>query len=271
MSSAIVENDDNPTEVTIESRNGASVISMQAYQDLYNQITGKTEEVTKISKKSIRVNLDDIKQLDLKIKQILEQYRVISSNSSFTIFFEKDQKETHSSIERFLSLNSSTNGCTESIVARYNFAIILPQTNRAQNYSITIRLISRITTQRKLIEELPTGLPRSLLSMLSSKTCEIKVSYVDYVVARTITAVFDEWLEALDESKESKYLNFARKRSHFIPSIFKYSTLIACSFFVISLMPVLIGISPSTSQLASFFTLSLPFYFFCISNIDRTW
>lgn len=232
MTSVLIENNDDPAEVTIDSRNGTTPISMQLYQDIYNQITGKTEEITKFSKKSILADLDDIKQLDIKIRQILEQYRVVSANSTFTIIFDKEQKETHSSIDRFSSLNSSTNGCTESIIAKYNFSIILPQTARAQNYTISIRIMSRITNQKKLLEELPAGAPRILVNMFSSKTCEIKVSYIDYVVARTITAAFDEWLDALHESKESRHLNFARKISHIIPPAFKYMSLIACSIFV---------------------------------------
>ncbi len=259
---ALIDNNDNQNEVVVDGRNGSVEISLQTYQDIYNQITGKSEETTKISKKSIHVNFDDIKQLDSKINQILEQYRVVSSNSTFTIFFDKNQKETYSSLERFSSFNSSVNACTESVVVKYNFAIVLPQTNRPQNYTIAIRLISRVTAKRKMLEDFPVGVNRSFLMMISSKTCEIKVSYVDYVVSRTIIAAFDEWLDALDSSKESKYINTAKRVSHYASPVFKYLSLIFCSCVVINLMPYMIGTDPKVPQLASLSLLIFLFLFF---------
>lgn len=98
--------------------------------------------------------------------------------------------------------------------------------------------------------------------MFLSKTCEIKISYVDYVVSRTIITAFDEWLDALDESKNSYFLRIGRKFSHFIPATFKYISLIICSLFIINMMPILIGISPSISDLSNFSLLSFLFIFF---------
>lgn len=252
MTGAIIENGQNENNVIIEGRDGPASISMQLYQDLYNQITGKTEEIKQFSKKSIKAKLEDIRQFDIKIQQILEQYKIVSFNSSFSVIYDKNQKETHSSIEKFMCLNNSISNCTESVFVRYNFAIILPQTSRAQSYTISVKLNNRITSQKKLIEELPNGIPPAVVNMFTSKTCEINISYVDYVVARTIISVFDEWVSSLDESKENSFLNFARKNSHFIPPLFKYTTLLMSVFLVAHLMPTLINASPNGPQFFQF-------------------
>ncbi|UDM16110.1 hypothetical protein [Vogesella sp. XCS3] len=252
MSGAVIENGQSESNVIIEGRDGPASISMQLYQDLYNQITGKSEEIKQFSKKSIKVKLEDVRQFDIKIKQVLEQYKIVSFNSSFSIIYDKNQKETHSSIEKFMSLNNAISNCTESVFIKYNFAIILPQTSRAQSYTIAVKLSNRITSQKKLVEELPNGIPAAVVNMFTSKTCEITISYVDYVVARTVISVFDEWVDSLDESKESGLLNFARKNSHFIPSIFKYTTLLISVFVLANLMPTLVSNSPNGPQFFQF-------------------
>lgn len=236
MSGAIIENNDG-SEIIVEGRNGANTISLQTYQDIYNQITGRSEEVTKISKKSIKVVLEDIRQLDLKIHQILEQFNVRSFNSSFTTYFDQNQKDVHSSIERLLSSNTSSNCCTDSIAIKYNFLITLPKATNPQNYVVNVRIINRLVNQRKILAELPIGAPKSIAGMFATKTFEAKIEYVDYAVARTIMSAIDEWHDALDESNESKFIHFAKRVSHFIPPLFKYVSLLVASATLINYLP----------------------------------
>lgn len=248
--------------VVVEGRSGDHRVSVQLYQDIYNQITGKNEELLVFTKKPIRVDFEDIRQLDIKVRQILEQFQVISLNAVFTIFFDKNQKETHSSIERFSMLNSATSSCTESVVIKYDFSIVLPQTARPQAYSISIRVINRITAKKKIIEEFPIAMPRGFANMFITKTCEIRIEYVDYMVARTISTAFNEWVDALDESPNSKYLKMARRFSHFIPGIFKNISLCVVSAIIYFLLPDLIGVGKSAADISGFALLTFLFIFF---------
>lgn len=224
--------------VIIEGKGGTSVISMQAYQDIYNQITGKTEEITKIFKNPIRVEYSDIYQLDLQIKQVLEQWNIISFNSTFTIYFDKNQKEAFSSIERFAAHNKSSNNQTENVVIKYNFLAAPPQTGRAQNYTVFIKINSRIVTHKKIADEIPFKGMYNFLNFLASKTAEIQIEFVDYVYARTLMTAFDDWMSSLEETKGNKIFTVFKAMSALVPIISKYVTLFLAFIVIYSLIPM---------------------------------
>lgn len=262
MANDIIEVDCGDNEIVIQSNSGHPPISMQLYQDIYNQITGKTEELSISSKKLIKASIKDVEQLNTKIKQLLEQYTLISANSSFTVFYDNGEKESFSSIEKLNTINSSNSACTEGILIEYNIAIRLPQLARAQSYTVKIRINNQIAVQKKLLAELPPGVPRGLVNSIASKTFEAKITYVDYVVAKTISGTIKDWLESLDEAQENKIITFLKTKSHFFPVTFKLSTLLFCSLTLIFLMPELVGRSPRIDQLGVLLVSCFLFLFF---------
>lgn len=240
MSGLLVNGNDGDERVVVEGRSGQTAVSMQVYQDIYNHITGKTEQIQKIYKNPFLVEFSDIEQLDLKIKQIFEQWHVKTSNCQITLYLEKDQKETFSSLERFKVFNQGTPCITESLLMQYQFMVVPPLTGRAQNYIVTIKLTSRITTLKKLRDEFPIGAPAMFLSMISARTAEIKIEFVDYVVARTILSVFDEWAGALSCSTGSEFIKHAKRVSHFIPIAFEGITSILVFIYIFDKIPAYI-------------------------------
>ena len=68
-----------------ESSNRTQV-SLQTLQGIYNELTGKSEEVGKSYNKPIRVKLTEIEQLNHKISQACEQYNIVSGNCSVTVY-----------------------------------------------------------------------------------------------------------------------------------------------------------------------------------------
>jgi len=128
-------------DVAISGENGNSqLVSMQLVQDVYNEITGKTEEITKGYKPDYIIKIEDISQLNTKITQLYEQYYIQSSNCSVTIYYEEDQKQVYTSFERFMLYDSSQLSPTESILLTYEFMIVLPKTKRVQTYSLSVRI-----------------------------------------------------------------------------------------------------------------------------------
>lgn len=229
----LISGGSSSADLIVDGRTGGTPVSFQLYQDIYNQITGRTEQLTKSYKNSIKLEFSDIEQLDMKVKQILEQWKIIASNSSYTIYFNKNQKETFSSVERFKSYNSSSNSCSENISIKYSFSVAVPVTNRIQNYTVDIQLNSRIVMQQRLLSEIPFSAPPGLINLMGSKTAEIRIDFVDYVMARTISTAFDEWVESLPESEKNPCIAFLKKKSHYIPVAMKLVTLITvlCIFF----------------------------------------
>lgn len=202
-----------------ESSSGTPV-SMQLLQDIYNEFTGKTEEISQGYSKPFQVEITDIEQLNSKISQIQEQYNICSKNCSVTVYYYKDTREVFSSFERFRLYDSSRLSPVESVLLKYDFLIRLPQTNRLQNYTLSVRLASRISIMKEAEEDFPAGFP--FKALFTGRTANVSINYIDYLVARNFQDSIKDWIDGLEEHKFPKWLIFLQKRSHYIPRITKY-------------------------------------------------
>jgi hypothetical protein len=221
MSNVVVDIGAGGQEAPIQA--GSGQISMQQFQHIYNQLTGKNEKISKASNKAIRLKSDDLLQVDKKIRQTLEQYNVIGMNSVYVVYFANGEKENFSSYEKFAMQVASHNEATESIYFKYELSILLPLLKQVQSYTITVRVLNRLELQKKFLRDMPFGASRAMVNYATSKTVEFSVEYVDFAVSRTIMAALDSWLGSLDETAENWVLKICRKISHFIPPLLKYS------------------------------------------------
>ena len=218
-----------------ESSN-AKVISLQTLQGIYNELTGKSEEVGKSYSKPIQVKLADLDQLNHKITQACEQYNVVSGNCSITVYYVDDSRDRFSSFDRFRLHNAGATSPVESILLKYNFLILLPKTKQPQSYTISIRLASRVAVMRRMQGEF-YGPPPQIIRMMGNRTGVVEVEYIDYMVARNLLHVVDEWFKVIPTAVELKWLNWLRYRSHYIPRFSKFLTGIIVGLIAISLLP----------------------------------
>lgn len=218
-----------------ESSN-AKVISLQTLQGIYNELTGKSEEVGKSYSKPIQVKFSDIEQLDHKISQACEQYNVVSGNCSITVYYVDDTRDRFSSFERFRMHNSGCASPVESILLKYSFLVLLPKTKQPQSYTISIRLASRVAVMRRMEGEF-YGPPPQILRLMGNRTAVVEVEYIDYMVARNLLHVVDEWFKGIPTAVEFKWLNWLRYRSHHIPKMARFFTGVIVGLIVIALLP----------------------------------
>ena len=123
----IQPSDDHSHIERIESdRSSADQISLQAYQAAYNEITGKTEELSRDYSVAYQMGMSDLEQLNIKVEQLCEQYNLIEANYNVTVFHQEDTKDRFSSFERFKLYNSSNPSPVESVLIEYNLLIRLP-------------------------------------------------------------------------------------------------------------------------------------------------
>ena len=80
---------------------GGAQITVQQLQQIYSELTGKSESITKYYDDPIRLTLDDIEQLHHRLIQTWEQYRIVSSSCSFTVYYLKNSKDQFNTFERF--------------------------------------------------------------------------------------------------------------------------------------------------------------------------
>jgi hypothetical protein len=193
--------------------------------------------------------------LNLRIGQICEQYNICSSNCSINVFYANDTKDTFSSFERFQAFNAGSTSSVESVLLTYNFLIILPKLAQPQSYTVSIRVASPVTIQRKMNGML-FEMPKIFRLMGGAKTAVVSVKYIDYAVARTLLNTIDEWFLALPQSKSSSFWDFIRKHTEWIPLITRYVAGAGVAALMLVIAPHYLGSANSSLDLARFLLVS---------------
>ena len=219
MSELIEHGDDNNSTVRIGEGDRVSDVSVKVYQDVYHQVTGRTEQIRKRYDESLLITAQEIEQLHHKIMQLCDVHNVIARNETISIFHEKERKEQFTSFERFTAYNANAASPTVSMVLKYHFSILLPELKRPQEYTITIQLSSRVAMIKQLQEDASPFFPSELLAVMVSNTAEVNVEYADYVVARSFVEAVDEWVKGCDSTPDNKLMRRLKRISHFIPKI----------------------------------------------------
>ncbi|MGM0953783.1 MAG: hypothetical protein ACQEW7_12490 [Pseudomonadota bacterium] len=237
MSQLIEHDDDREINIEVGSNGENSPIPMKLYQSLYHQITGRTEKIKKSYSNNLLMKFEDIEQLHYKISQICNVHDVIARNENITIFYEKDTKDTFTSFERFKRYNSNQTSATVNVVLKYNFSIKIPETQKPQEYTVTIKLINRIAAIRKIREEAPPFLPGHIFNSLAENIAEINVEYVDYVVARQFIEAFSEWIKGVQSEPKTKTINTLKRYSFIIPKAIPIILSVIFGYFAVSSIP----------------------------------
>lgn len=218
-----------------ESSNSTQV-SIQTLQGIYNELTGKSEQVGKSYNKPIRVQFSDIEQLNHKITQACEQYNVVSGNCSATVYYVDDTRDQFSSFDRFRFHNSGSTSPVESVLLKYHFLVLLPKTKQPQSYTVSIRLASRVAVAKRMESEF-YGAPPQIFRLMGNRTAVVEIEYVDYMVARNFLNLVDEWFKGIPTASESKLLHWFQARSHFIPRFARFATAVFVALLLVALLP----------------------------------
>lgn len=252
----IIEHENNDcgdsNEVIVSDSN--SRVSLKIYQDVYHQITGRTEQIRKRYSDNLMIEFSDIEQLHYKIQQLCDVHKIVASNETITVFHHRDRKEQFTSFVRFKAYNANATNHTVIVVIKYNFSIILSGIERPQEYTVSIKLKSRAAMIDQMLEEAPSFI-RPHLAGLATDTAEITIDYADYVIARGFLESFDEWVKGCKKTKTNGWLKFARKWSHLLPGFLSLIAGIGVSLLAFNSIPNFFHSNTSNDVLARFFVV----------------
>lgn len=234
-----------------EGPTNESAVSIQVLQNIYHELTGKTESVSKSYADPFRIRLGDFEQLNHRVLQCCEQYAVKALNCSAKVFYANDTQETFSSFERFRHFNAGSASPVESVLVTYNFMIILPKTQKVQSYTLSVRVASPISVSKKFRDSMPFDLPK-IIKAMGQRTAIVTVNYVDYVVARTLLDTADVWLQTVERAQPSPAWQWIVARSHGVPVLSRYIAFSAAAFALWFALPLLVPPDGSAQQLARF-------------------
>ena len=213
-------------------------VSFQVLQSIYNELTGKSEEVTRRYDIPIRVTLEDFIQLNHHVEQMCEPMHIQSKTLSVTVYYDEDTRETFSSFERFRIMDTSSLRPVERIIFKYNFLIIPPKSRKPQNQVLTVQIASRATIMERFRRDnMPVRVLKIGIFGLGSYTAIVTVQYVDYVMARNLLDGLERWVKGLPSNQFPKWFARIRSNSEHIGSLFKYIILAFAAYIFVLLIP----------------------------------
>jgi hypothetical protein len=153
--SEIIEHDDAGNGRVVRVGQTHTQVSLKVYQDIYHQVTGRTEQIRKRYSDNILAEFSDLEQLHHKISQLCDVHHVVARNETISVFHDKERKELFTSFERFRAYNGNATSPSVNVVLKYNFSIVPAGLERPQEYVVTVRLTSRVAAVKQLEDEAP--------------------------------------------------------------------------------------------------------------------
>lgn len=231
---------------------GGSQVSLKVYQDVYHQVTGRTEQISKRYSENLLLDISELEQLHYKINQLCDVHNIVAQNQIVTVFHEKERKEQFTSFVRFKAYNSNTTSPTVSVLFKYNFSIILAGLRKPQEYTVAIRLTSRIALLKQIEEDSPPFMRGRFLSYMGSNTAEVTIDYADYVIARGFLEAIDEWVEGSNKTPIKSWLKHLTYWSHLIPTLGKLISASLITWFALQAIPQFFSSSSTPETWARF-------------------
>jgi len=232
MTELTIDSNDKGSQVILGDESSQQAISFKLAQEFYNELTGKSERVKEEFNPSFVLTMDNVQQLHHRIIQSTAQYNVVSANASFSVEYLNDSSERFSSIERFMAHAGAKGLAIEEVDISYNLLVILPQTNKPQEYRINIRLISRCAKVERMkedIKNLPVSIP--LWQFEGKLTCRASIDFVDITVANAFMSVIKSWTDCLEVTEMNYALKRIRPFSKFFPALCQYGLLAAGGYY----------------------------------------
>ena len=268
--SEIIEHNDAGNNNAVRIGESQAPVSLKVYQDIYHQVTGRTEQIRKRYTQNLLLEFQELEQLHHKVMQLCDIYRIVARNEVISVFHEKERKEQFTSFERFRAYNTNTSSPTVSVVFKYNFSIIPAGLQRPQEYIVTIKLTSRVAVLNQMEAEAPAFMRGRFFSFMGGSAAEITIEYADYVIARGFLEAFDEWVLGCKATPKSKTLAFFRGRSHNIPTVAQLILAAFVVFFAIQAIPLYFQPRTNPETWARFFVVYNGGAYILISLVSMT-
>lgn len=248
----IIEHSDAGNNRVVRVGETQHQVSLKVYQDIYHQVTGRTEQIRKRYSDNLLIDFAEVEQLHHKICQLCDVHNIVARNASITVFHEKERKEQFTSFERFRAYNGNTSSPTVNLVLKYNFSVIPAGLEKPQEYVVTARLTSRIAALKQLEADAPPFMRGRMFSVLGGSVAEITVEYADYVIARGFLEAFEEWVKGCKSTPRSRLLATLRRYSHWTPAVLQLVLAGALTYFALESIPAVFKTGADLAAAARF-------------------
>jgi len=224
------------TELRLRAKSGDEThvqdLPVSVMQALYHEITGRTETLERRFDGDYIFDHEEVSQLVQKFLQAIQQYNITGTDAQFTIKYVGGEKQTFSSLEKFLQLDSSKAEKVFSCEFIISFLLATPGLAKYQNYRIKILLRSWWLQADK--KNLNWGISGNDVSAV------LGIEYVDYVVSQVLISVFENWLSSLRRQEIKRTPKTIEKLDEFFQ--LGFSAVTCCATLLLSFGLFAIGV-----------------------------
>jgi hypothetical protein len=224
---------ENDQEMVSLSGSRSASVSLQVYQQIYNDLTGKSEHLRRMWLDPHVIKFSDLEGLHHRLEQCAEQYRCHASHAQISVRYSNQEGERFSSFEKFARLGLNRNSSTEEVELVYDFLIELPHVQEPKPYRIELGFRSEIGVVDGFARNKVSDAEVSLFHQFSMGRARIDISYIDIAVARSFEASIASWYEALQKNHEKPFSGFSRLLAPSAGVLARIAGLVAATFLLL--------------------------------------
>ncbi|MDT8447195.1 MAG: hypothetical protein RRB13_09935 [bacterium] len=219
-------------------------IDVHQFQEYYHLVTGKTDKQKNEYSEPFQLEFQELAQLNIKILQVLRTLGVSRHGCTVWVFHSESETSRFSSFDKFHSYNQNGINPVSRVMLEYNFVKHTQDTDHPQPYKIEIHLVSGVAWMKEVGQKVPY----QLFDLIDFVTAAIEITYVDFIIANTVKAAFEEWLKGLPNDTHSKPIKIFKGLRKFYRPGFQLAFFGFISYFI----------AENSAQIFKYFSVSMP-------------
>jgi hypothetical protein len=207
--------------------------NLQQYQDIYQQLTRRSEARVTFRSKRHRIKMEHIFTLHKDIERTANTMKLCENSMEIIQRSEDDTYERWSGMEKFRIQGPEVTQITTDIELVYNMLIQLPHAENPGTYRIKIRLRNELSSLKKHRENHDELNEINLIMMSAMATARWEIEFTDMSVARTFSRVISDWYDRLPEHPVPLAEKLSKRSRVYLSPVVRLlsSTIVAISAF----------------------------------------
>jgi hypothetical protein len=161
---------------------------------VYSAVVEKPSSITQFYPINTLIGVYDIEQAYIRCSQFFSTYRLAKSSCSIEVKTEKGEFQRAADIAEFRTYDQSQKSCVKSVDIEMSFLAQAEGMSQPGNFKIEVNF----RNVPPIFRNAPFEIPDEVRSPI-----RIRIEFPDYVIARSLKLVLDEWAKALPKSEPS--------------------------------------------------------------------
>lgn len=201
----------NATSLTIDN----DTKTLDNIRSMFFKLNAKPDSITRTFSKQIRVNIDSLEDLNLRVREKLRMHceEKASAMTYVTINCSNHKSYDYATWEKFKRASFSSADYIESITIKWDFLVTMPQYEYPQPHCLVVKISSGL----KMTDFFSLAFSGKLEDVndinILDNTVVARVDFINTLLGEEVLNVVSDWVEACNRNNSdcNKFLLFLRK------------------------------------------------------------